>query len=222
MPIKTDKLINYINEQIKNALPGAEAQNIMKPHGRPVEPAEDNTNPKPSAVLLIVYYEANEAHLVMIKRAEYNGVHSGQIAFPGGKKENQDKNLLKTALRETNEEIGVKERQIHIIGKLSPLYIPVSNMCVHPWLGLCNEKPIFVKQDKEVQEVISIPIRRLLQKETQSISIFQGENFEVKAPCYQINGNRIWGASAMILSEFLHLMKGVPKNLLHLTGHYLS
>ncbi len=200
------QLTNAINNQ---QLPGKNAQKQMLPKGRLLQP-ENDTPARLSAVLIMVYRSANNWKLVMIQRAEYDGVHSGQIAFPGGKKEPDDKNLLHTALRESEEEIGVHHADIETIGKLSPLFIPVSNMCVHPYMGFMKNEPVFVKQDKEVQRVITIPLEKLLHKETQTNAVFQGANYQIEAPCYSINGYKIWGASAMILSEFISILKNIP------------
>lgn len=211
MPINTNKLIALIKEEIQKQLPGREAHQLMSPRHRVLNPTNEQ-KPRPSAVLIMLYPKNSDTHIVMIKRAEYDGVHSGQIAFPGGKKDKNDKDLLDTALRETFEEIGVRRNDLDIIGKLSPLFIPVSNMCVHPWIGFYKDRPVFVKQDKEVQQVLSIPLIKLLEEEAITQSIFSGQKYEVEAPCYHVDGLRIWGASAMILSEFLAIVHKLPLN----------
>lgn len=208
MSIDSKELINLIEHEIKE-LPGREAHRLMSPRHRVLKPDKDQ-KPRQSAILILLYPKNDSTQIVMIKRAEYDGVHSGQIAFPGGKKEPGDNDLLDTALRETFEEIGLRRNDIRIIGKLSPLFIPVSNMCVHPWVGFYNNQPVFVKQDKEVQQVLSVSLDQLLENESITQSVFSGAHYQVEAPCYFVNGLRIWGASAMILSEFITILKRNP------------
>ncbi len=209
MHVNSYPFILKLKEAINNQqLPGKRAQKTMMPEGRELNPGNDEPA-RLSAVLMMVYRSGEEWKLVMIKRAEYDGVHSGQIAFPGGKKEETDKNLLQTALRESEEEVGIHHSDVEIIGKISPLYIPVSNMCVHPYIGYLISKPVFVKQDKEVQSVLSIPLKKLLSEETRTKAIFQGANYKIEAPCYQVNDYKIWGASAMILSEFVSVLNNI-------------
>ncbi len=209
MSLDSETLITLIEDEIQQ-LPGHEAHRLMSPKQRVLKPNEDQ-KPRQSAVLILLYPEGSGIQVVMIERAEYDGVHSGQIAFPGGKKDRNDNDLLDTALRETFEEIGIRRNDIRIVGKLSPLFIPVSNMCVHPWVGFYNNRPVFVKQDKEVQQVLTISLNQLLSKEAITQAVFSGEHYQIEAPCYNVNGLRIWGASAMILSEFLTILKRNPQ-----------
>ena len=152
MSISTENIVKELRSKLKNELPGSTAHKIMKPGGRVLRP-ENGEDPRQSAVMILIYEKEDEPQIIMIKRAEYDGVHSGQIAFPGGKKEKNDTELIETAFRETFEEVGLRKENIDIIGKLSPLWIPVSNMCVHPFVGYYSMKPIFVIQEKEVQQV---------------------------------------------------------------------
>ncbi|PLX16767.1 MAG: coenzyme A pyrophosphatase [Salinivirgaceae bacterium] len=206
MSIDTEKYLKNLKEKLQMELPGSAAHEIMKPGGRVLRPDND-IRPRQSAVLILLYEKNDELELIMIKRAEYDGVHSGQIAFPGGKKESNDNDLMETAFRETKEEVGLNRTQIDIMGKLSPLWIPVSNMCVHPYVGFYNADPIFVIQEKEVQKVLTFPLKELLKEKTITKSIFSGRKYSIEAPCYKVNGEKIWGASAMILSELITILK---------------
>jgi 8-oxo-dGTP pyrophosphatase MutT (NUDIX family) len=206
MSIDSKIFLENLIKKLQMELPGSEAHEIMKPGGRVLRPA-NSIKPRQSAVLILLYEKNDELELIMIKRAEYDGVHSGQIAFPGGKKESTDSDLMETAYRETAEEVGLHHSEIDILGKLSPLWIPVSNMCVHPFVGYYKADPIFVIQEKEVQKVLTFPLHELLKEETITKSIFSGKKYSIEAPCYKVNGEKIWGASAMILSELITILK---------------
>jgi 8-oxo-dGTP pyrophosphatase MutT (NUDIX family) len=206
MSVSTENILKKLREKLNNELPGSSAHEIMKPGDRVLRP-DNEAKPRQSAIL-ILFYEKNEAlQIIMIKRAEYDGVHSGQIAFPGGKKEKADENLIETAYRETFEEVGLRSEDIDVLGKLSPLWIPVSNMCVHPYVGIYKNNPIFVIQEKEVQKVLTFSLDELLSDEVITKAIFTGRKYSIEAPCYEIGGEKIWGASAMILSELLTILK---------------
>src|ERR1051326_8062163 len=146
--------------EISKDLPGFSAQQLMAPLGRkpPIEYLKENITPKNSAVLILIYPDENtfSPKLILIERADHEGrTHSGQIAFPGGRfEENTDKDFMETALRETEEEIGIKRNLISIVGALTPLYIPVSNYMVHPFVGKAEIKPTFIIHDREVKGIL--------------------------------------------------------------------
>ena len=142
-----------------------------------------------------------------MQRPDYNGVHGGQISFPGGKKEPEDENVIQTALREAHEEIGVDSSKVNVIETLTPLFIPVSNMIVTPVIGWINEKPVFNHQPEEVVFLIEADLKRLLDPSIVKLKPFEirGETIEVKYFDYE--GNTIWGATAMILHELLIILR---------------
>ena len=143
-----------------------------------------------------------------MKRPDYVGHHSGQISFPGGKEEPGDDSLQETAKRETFEEIGVTQNKVKIIGKLSDLDIPISNFLVHPFVGYMTESPIFCTDPKEVAYLITCPVKTLLGKPIlQTKMTFNDTVFDI--PYYNINGEVIWGATPMILREFIEVAKKV-------------
>jgi hypothetical protein len=119
--------------------------------------------------------------------------------------------LSATALRETEEEIGVDRRTIKIIGALSSLYIPVSNYIVYPFVGICNHKPVFQKNILEVDDLLEVEIKELLlEKNKTSSDIFlKLMNRTMNVPCYNIRGKIIWGATAMIISEFTEVIRRI-------------
>ena len=170
-------------------------------------------NAKKAGVLILLYPNHNgNTNFALILRNTYRGVHSNQIAFPGGKVEDNDSTLIETALRETEEEIGVKAASVNVIRNLTELYIPPSNFMVYPTLGAIDYSPDFVKQQDEVKQVIEVNLHDFLTKskiESQLISTSYARETEVLA--FKINGYVVWGATAMMLSEFKELMKTAIK-----------
>ena len=164
-------------------------------------------NSKTASVLLLFYPDKNsQTRLVMILRNIYNGVHSNQISFPGGKVENQDKTLLETALRETEEEIGVSKKQINYVGSLSSVYIPPSNFNVYPYIGFCNNEPNFSIDKKEVSMILEPTLASLLEMKITESTVTVNKTNQ-KVPSYLINDHVLWGATAIMVHEFIILYK---------------
>ncbi len=200
-----DQLLNELRTSLSKPLPGVKAQEIMAPFGRNLK--EKYTNPVKGAVMILLFEKENELCTLFIRRPDYDGVHSGQVAFPGGKYEKGDRDLIHTALRETYEEIGVEPNIIKIIGKLSPLYIPVSNIEVLPVVGFLNSAPILNLNKAEVRYVIIEKLGDFLNPEILSTLHLSLEIGKIEAPAYHISNEMIWGATAMIFSEFLTILK---------------
>lgn len=195
-------LINAGN--IKNALsqtlPGQVSHRKMLPLNRLLSPkADELLRMKHSSVLLLLFEENNEINACLIKRPAHMKHHAGQIALPGGRIENGE-TALETALRETGEEIGITPDQVEILGALSEIYVQVSGFQIHPFVGWLNGRPIFTINKNEVEKTISLPLETLqnIIKETE-IETFTGH---LKVPCFKFENEIIWGATAMILSEF--------------------
>lgn len=204
------KFILQLKQQLSKPLIGYEAQKIMEfvLRKRFLEELQHDEPPKESAVMILLFPAKNDFEIVFIQRVNYNGVHSGQISFPGGQAEKSDGSLLATSLRETEEEIGISRNQIEVLGQLSPLYIPPSNFNVHPFVGFVDYKPDFHKDINEVKEIFSVPLKVLFSSESKQmkqIKIHTGEN--VIVPCFFVQEKIIWGATGMILSEFVETCK---------------
>ncbi len=208
------KLISQLAELLKQPLPGPSAHILMSPAGRGnSEEAIQSllTPPRTSAVMIILYPENDRLYMILIKRPDYQGVHSGQISFPGGKFEDEDVEFVRTAISETYEEIGINPNEVQILGALSRIYVPPSNFLVYPFVGFCLQTPSIVI-DKEVDRVITVPIDLLLDD-----SIIQQGNFlaggtlgfEIKASYFALDNEKVWGATACILSEFKHILQRV-------------
>jgi 8-oxo-dGTP pyrophosphatase MutT (NUDIX family) len=160
---------------------------------------------KRSAVLILLYPEQEQVHFSLILRPEYKGIHSGQVALPGGRQEPQDENLIVTALRETQEEIGVPAQSVQVIKPLSDLYVFASDHIVTPVVGFVKEKPNFQLQEREVAALIPVELEHFLQLSIQTTQLHVG-NFAIKAPYFPIKSHIVWGATAAILNEFKMLL----------------
>lgn len=195
-------------------LPGVEAQHKLAPLIRIKEMEQINLEGRNSnnAGVLAAFYpnEQGITHLVLILRKTYQGVHSNQVGFPGGRVEEQDKDLGQTALRETEEEVGIFQEQVRIIKELTKLYIPPSDFWVHPFIGLLETTPKLVPQESEVEEILEVDLDEFLNDKnliTQKLNTSYAKEIEV--PAFYLNGHIVWGATAMILSELKDLLKEV-------------
>ncbi len=214
--MKTDMehIATLLIPELSKSLPGTEAQNRMAPSPR--RGSHFSAQMKKAAVLIMMFPSHDGITIAFIRRAEYDGVHSGQISFPGGMYELRDKDLAETARRETSEETGIDPGEIRMLGKLSPLAVPVSNFMVYPYTGYLDNTPVFRPDPVEVNAMITIPLKVLLnpgiiQKEKWNLL-----NESVLVPFYRVENNRIWGATAMILSEFLEVIsRAVPDHYFH-------
>lgn len=202
--------IAAVSDALSRPLPGIRAQLLMSSMKRVHElmGIVSTDKAKPSSVLLLLYPVGEEVYIVFIQRPDYGGVHSGQISLPGGKREPGDEDLASTALRESEEEVGIIRERVRILGQLSDLYIPPSRYLVSPFVGYCTAKPDFEKDPQEVEEIIEVKIRDLFSESAYQVTRHKvGLGIRVKAPAFVVDGNVIWGATAMILSEFKEMIK---------------
>jgi len=186
---------------------GISYQLKMTPKERVAFDISTINNPKEAAVLALFYPKKDKTYLLLTLRADYNGTHAAQISFPGGKKDNSDINLSQTALRETEEEVGVKTTLIKNTIPLSKVYIPPSNFWVSPFIGIVYKEPKFLK-NYEVAELVEVDLDILLNDSTsinRIISTSYAKNMDV--PCFLLNNHVVWGATAMILSEIKEIIK---------------
>lgn len=206
--------IHALKKELINPLPGRQAQLAMSSMRRIHELLDfaRQNNARSSSVLILLYPSlgSGSIKLVLILRPSYNGIHGGQISLPGGKREPSDADLKFTALRETKEEIGIDPGVISIIGELSTLYIPPSNYIVFPFVGFSAIEPGFTPHPKEVERIIEINLEDLLNdKNIRKKKISLKNGIHILTPCFVIDGNIIWGATAMILNEFREVLKKI-------------
>lgn len=205
-----EQIINRLKKALTQTLPGSEAQYKMAPLHRARIEAEalKAKNYRPSAVMILFCQDENETPFIpLTERMAYNGVHSGQVSLPGGKFDLQDTDLMQTAIRECYEEIGIKD--LEVIGRLTELYIPVSGFLVHPFIGVSKLKnPAMKNQEREVKTILKLDLDELLNDAiVKNGTIELDENLKIKTPWFDVNGYKVWGATAMILSELKELMR---------------
>ena len=205
--------LKYVPKLIEVTLPASEAHYKMAPLER-IESMKNlkisSINPKSAAVMMLFYPKKGRTHLVLIVRNSYEGVHSAQIAFPGGKYEPKDENFQNTALRETQEEIGIPPDSIEIIMAFTNLYIQPSNFMVYPFLGICREEIIFIPDNNEVATIIELPLSDFLNDDLiVSVQLSTSYAKDIDIPAFKIKEHIVWGATAMMLSELKEVLKKV-------------
>ncbi|HET91256.1 MAG TPA: CoA pyrophosphatase [Chloroflexi bacterium] len=186
-------------------LPGFQAQLEMSPRPRPFEPPPD-IRPRQAGVLLLLYPVRDVLHLVLTMRPSTLNHHGGQISLPGGGWEEGDDSLQETALREAREEIGVPSAGIELLGPLTPFYVPPSNNCVHPFVAYLPQRPQFSPDPQEVAELLEVPLHLLLEPVTRREEDWIWRGATLHVPFYAVGGYKIWGATAILLAEFLALL----------------
>ena len=195
----------------KSSLPGIDSQfklapSIRKKLGKSINLSK--RNPKKAAVLSLLFPDSNGVmKMIFMLRKTYEGVHSNQIGFPGGKIEIDDACLQATALRETFEEIGVHSKEITVLKELTDVYIPPSNFLVKPFLGVVKQQPSYTLEEKEVERLIEIPLQEILSDDFVTSKIINTSYAQdIEVPIFKFNEEIIWGATAMMLSEIKDLI----------------
>ena len=194
-----------LRQRLSLPLPGQEAQYIMANAERRMNLSRVKIPVKPnqSAVLILLYQKNKSIKFPLIIRPVYDGVHSGQISLPGGRLDATDKNLQSTAIRETIEETGIFKKDIQILGKLSNLFIPPSNFLVTPYVGIHKNIPAFIPDSREVARIVEMDLEKIMnEKLIRQKKMKLSSGVSVLTPYFDLDGLTVWGATAMILSEF--------------------
>lgn len=203
--------LKYVPKIKQEKLLAEEAHLKMMPIDRILEIQKYNTKvsePRKSAVMMLIYPKKNISHLVLIIRKTYPGVHSAQIGFPGGKVEIEDVSLSHTALRETHEEVGIHPEKIKVIKTFTEVFIPISNFIVAPFLGISYSELEFIEQEEEVAGIIELPLIDFLDDKTIVIKKMDTSNgINIEVPTFKINEHYVWGATAMMMSELKEVLK---------------
>ena len=203
---------NELFEKLKDPLPGESAHQLMQSNSKLRLTVKPNERTRKSAVLILFYPYQNEIYFPLILRPAYDGVHSGQVAFPGGRYERTDENLIRTALREAQEEIGLRLNDVKILGILTELFIPPSNFYVLPVVAAMPYRPDFFPDPREVEDIFQIKLKDISDVSIIGSSEIQVRGVQVTAPHYEVNGYKIWGATAMMISELLTVLKAVDSD----------
>jgi 8-oxo-dGTP pyrophosphatase MutT (NUDIX family) len=198
-----------LKEQLKMPLPGLDAQwemaHVKRDKVRPedLQPSQFRS----SAVMVLLIERVDGFFIPLTERHTYNGAHSGQVSFPGGKFDENDGTLLNTALRECQEEIGLRD-DIEILGELSSIYIPVSKFVVQPFIGALRiPEPVYDINSSEVKSIIELPLNDLRRPElVKETFVEPSPGLKLKTPYFDVQGKVVWGATAMILNELKHLL----------------
>lgn len=208
-----DELTARLSERMTSPLPGLAAQLKMASGLRAKAAASfdmDVKNAKVGAVLIALYPDNGVIRTVLMKRPDYNGTHSGQISFPGGKVEEKDSDIIQTALREAEEEVNIKPDEVRVIGQLTQLYIPPSNFLVHPVLGILSKPPLLIPDQHEVESIHVPELSYLLRDDIiEEKDIILSSGFRMRTPYFEVDGHTVWGATAMIIAELKDMLKEV-------------
>jgi len=205
-----DHFLDYATKLSHLPLPGLPSQLKMAALERLEELQQlglKSGTAKTAAVMMLLYPIAGETHFVLIERAVSDSAHSGQIAFPGGRMDPEDlNNPVNTAIRETWEEIGVHPLQQEVLVAGTSIYIPPSNYRVYPYLAFAKARPTFTLQLSEVQSILEVPIANLLDPACATKKVLKTSYAgAIEVPCFMLNDQVVWGATAMILMEFRDL-----------------
>ncbi len=201
------RFIIQLKITINNDLPGEESHQKMRViYDQSIELPFSKINSIPAAVLILLYLADNEIYFFLTKRTDELKNHKGQISLPGGKQEGNEK-LIDTALRETQEEIGINKTSISIIGTITPLFVPVTGFMIYPFIGYSLNKLDPKPDPVEVATIFSVNISDLLNKENRTTEQRNIRGYDVQVPYFKLNDYQVWGATSMILSEFRDLIK---------------
>jgi 8-oxo-dGTP pyrophosphatase MutT (NUDIX family) len=205
-----DDFTRRLQAAFREPLPGKPAQQALRPYLK-VNSSLDAPSgffPRQSAVMAIFFPKEEVPHLLLIERTVYDGVHSGQIGFPGGKIERTDAGSLDAAFRETFEEVGIHRESVRLLGPLTEVYVLASNFIVYPYAGFLPDTPRFVPDPKEVGEILEVPVSKFFEADIlKEKPIKSALGLTLMAPYFDIYGKTLWGATAMMISELRDIIR---------------
>lgn len=205
--------LDEVVSALERPRPGLPAQLRLSPRPRAPGIAHEE-EPRPGGVLLLLYPHRRHLHLVLTRRADTLSNHKGQISLPGGQRDPGETPEV-TALREVHEELGIAPDRVDVLGRLTPLYIPPSNYCIYPVVGYVAERPSFRPNPAEVADVIEVPVPALLNPDTVREEEWTLRDESVRVPYFAVAGHKVWGATAMVLAEFVELLRGSQRGDVH-------
>lgn len=205
------QLADRLEERLLAPLPGEETHKLMWPSTRHVEPFPHTPEEAiPAAVLILLFSTKGKIRFFLTERTHEVEYHKGQISLPGGIWE-EGEQLHETAVRETEEEIGVIAQSIQLIGGLTPFFTPVTGFMVHPFIGWCKAKPQAEPHDKEVKTLFTTSLDRLLDETSFKKEIWNLRGYEAEVPYFQLNGHKVWGVTGAILAELKWILKEIMR-----------
>lgn len=197
-----------IRQALGRPLPGLVVQMRMSTRPRSgLDARPPGHQPRQGGVLILLYPKDGRLHFPLTRRTETLEAHKGQISLPGGAREG-DEPLEWTALRETHEELGVDPQSVEVLGVLTPLYIFLSDYRITPYVAVRPDRPAFVPDPVEVAEVLEVPLATLLDPAIRREEEWVLHGTTTRVPFYQIGEHKVWGATAMVLSEFVAVLGG--------------
>jgi 8-oxo-dGTP pyrophosphatase MutT (NUDIX family) len=205
------EFIERLEQRLAQPLPGATAHEVMRatPVGKVLPKFEHKLPPRPGSVLILLYPDQDKIVFPLIQRPEYAGAHSGQVSLPGGKAE-PGENTITTALREGEEEIGISAHEVKVIGALSDFFVIPSNFLVTPVIGYVSSAPVLTPDAIEVDRILFGNVPDLIHDEAiKSKEILAAGRFAMQAPYFDVEGQVVWGATAMMLNEFRTVLREV-------------
>lgn len=205
--MKIKAFVSDLALRLEASLPGEKIQKQMRavPRAR-IHYERSKEKARPASVLILFFEKNHQIHFILTERTHNVDTHRGQISLPGGTREDGEP-LHETAVRETYEEIGIPKEMVTVIGRLTPLYVPVSGFIIHPWLGWMEEIPELNINPREVESAFSVPIRDLLDDARVKAEKWNLYGMELDVPFFQLHRFKVWGATAMILSELKEILK---------------
>ncbi len=167
---------------------------------------EEAVEVRHASTMMLLYPKGDEWFFALMLRPDYDGVHGGQVSFPGGKRE-EGESALDNALREMEEEIGLDRKKVKILGELTDVYIPPSNMLVNPFVGMVDFEPAFIPDAREVEKVLEVPLEdlfndKLIKNKKVQVSKYSDNPFFIEVPYFEFCYETVWGATALMLNEF--------------------
>ena len=200
LPILTPQLA----ERLEDPLPGHEAHLRMAPQdsARQTDLSVDTRDCREAGVLVLLHPDDDGPSVVLTVRRDDLPDHAGQVSFPGGRRENGE-SLSDTALREAEEEVNLSPTSVDLLGALTPLFVPPSNFCVHPFVGHASSVVSLRPTDAEVGRILRVPLARLSDPATRTTETRRLHGAAVDVPYYDVAGHAVWGATAMMLAEFV-------------------
>lgn len=211
MPLSLRKLSEKLQQRLLLPLPGGDAHEPFRAHPvGDVRPLFDHKiAPKPGGVIILLFEEEGTLKFPLIKRAEYAGTHSGQVSLPGGKAE-PGEDSVQTALRECEEEIGVKKSELTVLGQLSDFFVMPSNFMVTPVIATANERPRFKPDPYEVAKILEGDLASIVRDDAmKQKEILVAGRYKMLAPHFEIDGEVVWGATAMMLNELRLIVREI-------------